>query len=270
MNDLQLQTALRTIGLYKGALDGKLGPASQAAINDFLGVNRIGYHPWGQDRRALAAKQLVAKQAGLEVGIVDGLLGPTTRQAFAIYVGRLDHNTTPEVWRDVVTPVAAPPAPLKAGIWPTQAGVRKFYGEINTNQTMIQLPYEMRLTWDRTKPVKRISCHEKVADSMVRVLTRVADAYTPAQRSTLGLDLFSGCLNPRLMRGSKTQWSMHSWGIAIDFDDTRNQLRWGRDRARLAKPDCETFWRLWEEEGWVSLGRARNYDWMHVQAARLG
>ena len=40
-------------------------------------------------------------------------------------------------------------------------------------------------------------------------------------------------------------------------------------RPRLAQPDGETFWKLWEDEGWVSLGRARNYDWMHVQAARL-
>lgn len=28
-------------------------------------------------------------------------------------------------------------------------------------------------------------------------------------------------------------------------------------------------WKCWEEEGWVSLGRQRNYDRMHVQAAKL-
>ena len=70
------------------------------------------------------------------------------------------------------------------------------------------------------------------------------------------------------MRGG-TQYSMHSWGIAIDFDPERNQLNWGRDRARLAAADCVPFWDIWEAEGWVSLGRARNFDWMHVQAARL-
>ena len=31
----------------------------------------------------------------------------------------------------------------------------------------------------------------------------------------------------------------------------------------------ERWWALWEEEGFVSLGRAGDFDWMHVQAARL-
>ena len=72
----------------------------------------------------------------------------------------------------------------------------------------------------------------------------------------------------RKMRGGSS-YSMHSWGIAIDFDPERNQLKWGKDRARLAQPDAVEFWRCWEAEGWVALGRARDYDWMHVQAARL-
>ncbi len=70
------------------------------------------------------------------------------------------------------------------------------------------------------------------------------------------------------MRGGQS-YSMHSWGIAIDFDPERNQLKWGRPRARLSHSDAAPFWDAWEAEGWVSLGRARNFDWMHVQAARL-
>jgi hypothetical protein len=70
------------------------------------------------------------------------------------------------------------------------------------------------------------------------------------------------------MRGGD-RWSMHSWGIAIDFDPTRNSLHADHTQARLAQPDCNEFWRIWEDEGWVSLGRARDFDWMHVQAARL-
>jgi hypothetical protein len=70
------------------------------------------------------------------------------------------------------------------------------------------------------------------------------------------------------MRGGNS-YSMHSWGIAIDFDPERNRLNWNSGEARLAKPDCIPFWQAWEAEGWVSLGRTRDFDWMHVQAARL-
>jgi hypothetical protein len=62
---------------------------------------------------------------------------------------------------------------------------------------------------------------------------------------------------------------MHAYGVAIDFDSEHNQMRWGSDRARFAKSDYDAWWGYWEEAGWVSLGRERNYDWMHVQATRL-
>lgn len=45
-----------------------------------------------------------------------------------------------------------------------------------------------------------------------------------------------------------------------------NRLRWGRGQARLAQRDAVPFWEAWEAEGWFSLGREKNFDWMHVQA----
>jgi len=57
--------------------------------------------------------------------------------------------------------------------------------------------------------------------------------------------------------------------VALDWDPAHNQLNWGRGRASLAASSYDFWWQAWEEEGWVSLGRSRNYDWMHVQAARL-
>lgn len=154
--------------------------------------------------------------------------------------------------------------------WPKQttAELTKYYGKVGTNQTRVKVPWTMKLAWNKAMKVNYITLHEKCAGSASRVLERIADHYTPEQIVENGYDLFGGSLNVRRMRGGK-QWSTHAWGIAIDFDPIRNQLKWGRDKAYLAKPGSQKFWHLWEEEGWVSLGRSRNFDWMHVQAARL-
>lgn len=225
-----VQARLKELGIYGGPLDGIEGPATTAAVRAFQRVNGL---------------------------TVDGRAGPKTRAALwpAPIAGRDDD------------PPQAEPAHVPA-VWPRQADVPAFFGAVGTRQTMLPLPYPMKIAWDRRVVITRISLHEKVAESAGRVLAKVAATYSPAERMSLGLDLFGGSLNVRPMRGG-TRYSMHSWGIAIDIDPDRNQLRWGRDRARLAHPDALPFWQAWEAEGWVSLGRVRNMDWMHVQAARL-
>lgn len=152
--------------------------------------------------------------------------------------------------------------------WPRQSEVPSFYGAVGINQTSIEIPFDMFLAWDKSVRVRKITVHKLVAGSASKSFQSIAKAYTPAERKALGIDLFGGSLNVRRMRGGSA-YSMHSWGIAIDFDPERNQLKWGKDKARLSQPDAAAFWVAWEREGWLSLGRARNFDWMHVQAARL-
>ncbi len=100
------------------------------------------------------------------------------------------------------------------------------------------------------------------------LLRMLVEHYGIQEIQRLRLDLLGGCLNVRTMRGGR-RYSLHSWGIAVDYDPERNRLKWGRDRASFAQPEYDPWWKLWEEEGWVSLGRHRNFDWMHIQAARL-
>ena len=40
-------------------------------------------------------------------------------------------------------------------------------------------------------------------------------------------------------------------------------------RSWSDRREAEDWWRIWEEQGWTSLGRVRNFDWMHVQATKL-
>jgi hypothetical protein len=268
MDDHELQRRLQALDFYDGRIDGDLGPLSMAAIAAFLNNGRVSVpQSWSRARRVLAAKQLVCRVDGIEVGAIDGRLGPQTEYAFAVYAAK--HLGAPPPVVPDRDPAARDPQlpPLTSG-WPHESQVSEFYGPMGVNQQRLQLPFAMKLAWDPAKIVRSFVVHEKVHDSALRCFERIADAYDEAARERIGIDLFGGCLNVRRKRGG-TSWSMHSWGIAIDFDPQRNPLRASRASARLAQPDCETFWRIWEDAGWVSLGRSRDYDWMHVQAARV-
>jgi hypothetical protein len=107
-----------------------------------------------------------------------------------------------------------------------------------------------------------------VAEAMSRVFSKLHSEYGNAKLAELGIDRFGGCLNVRLKRGSKSAWSIHSWGCAVDLDPARNQLRETSATARFARPEYLPMWKIIESEGAVSLGRAKNYDWMHFQFAR--
>ena len=153
--------------------------------------------------------------------------------------------------------------------WPKQSDMNKFYGPVGENQTSLILPYPMFLDWEPKTIVKKITCHEKVHDSLKNIFTKTLAAYGLDEIKRLRLDSFGGCLNVRKMRGGSS-WSIHSWGAAVDLDPERNQLKWGKDKAAFANDDYQKFWDIViKDEKWVSLGKSRNYDWMHFQAANL-
>lgn len=265
MDDRELQRRLQGLGLYAGPLDGAIGPLSLTAINAYLNFGQVAVpQSWPKARRILAAKQLLCRDEGIEVGPIDGLPGPQTEFAFAVYAHRHLGGPDPTVRQRT----ARGPAPSFASNWPRQRDVPSFFGAVGGGQVNLNLPYTMKLSWDLSKNINRIKIHEKVHDSAFRCLERIAQHYNATERADKGLDLFGGCFEVRRMRGSDA-WSMHSWGIAIDFDPVRNGLHSNRTNARLAQRDCDKFWEIWEAEGWLSLGRARNFDWMHVQAALL-
>jgi len=258
------QKQLNNKGLNAGSADGLIGPKTIAALSKVSGIEIT----WEPERKIIAFIQLLCKENRIETGVVDGLLGPKTQDAYEKLVHLTETGKIPEPWRND-TENAVVSLPEKT-IFPLQnyKDLVAFYGEVGTNQTKIQLPYPNYLSWELSKKISNFSCHEKVHDSLFRVLTRVLEHYGQEEISRLKLDVWGGCLSVRQMRGG-TDYSMHSWGIAIDYDPVNNQLKWNKEKASFAKPDYNEWWKIWEDEGWVSLGRAKNYDWMHVQAARL-
>lgn len=147
----------------------------------------------------------------------------------------------------------------------TEENLLDFYGEVGLNQKEIILPYP-HYYWENNKLIRSYLCHAKVHDSLLRVLTNVFGHYGIEEIKRLRLDIWGGCLYMRAIRGG-TRFSTHSWGISVDYDPINNQLDWGKDKALFSKPEYEKWWEFWEKEGWFSLGRNCNYDWMHIQAA---
>lgn len=275
MDKRSIQRLIRAAGYYHGDIDGDLGPKSMASVDKLL-TNRAselqaGHTRWGADRRAVAAAQLVLKHAGFDqVGVIDGLSGPSTKYALTLWNNFQETGDMGETWRDGEEDDQDT---FLVEAWPrqTQDALTRFFGTAGGNQCTageVNVPFRLKIAWNRRQIITRFSCHERVADSAEACYRRIASAYSADDITRLGFDLFGGCYNFRKKRGGSTL-STHAWGIAIDTDPERNQLKWGRDRALLATAECAEYWRIWEDAGWLSLGKARNYDWMHVQAARL-
>ncbi len=262
------------IGIPKTKIDGVAGPQTEARLDQWFKTRqqrlpdnmRTAYASLSRRRKLTACLQILATDSKLDPGPIDGFWGPQTAQACTELLHLTQHGSPPPPWRD--TPSAAPPNP---NAWPKDdlAALKAYYGNPGSSQLVtLDLPYTHRLSWDLNTHVNRLSCHSKVADSLTRVLTKVLAHYGHEQLRELRLDRYGGCYNKRRMRGG-SRWSTHAWGIALDYDPERNQLKWSRERAAFAGPQYDAWWSCWEAEGWVSLGRNRNFDWMHVQAARL-
>lgn len=262
MNEVEVsQTILKKAGFYTGDIDGDFGKNSVIAARKYYDFEK----DWKPERILIGVIQVYAVRNNIPTGGIDGYWGNNTSQAYPQVLSLLgiEHSKNNKIDQNIIINP-------KYNNWPKQkySDMVNFYGKVGTNQTSLTIPYEMKLAWDLNVKISKITCHSKVKDSLERIFKNTLDHYGLENIRDLRLDIFGGCLNVRKMRGGSS-WSIHSWGAAIDLDPDRNQLRWGKDKAVFAKVEYEPFWKIVEAEGWTSLGREKNMDYMHFQAAYL-
>lgn len=156
--------------------------------------------------------------------------------------------------------------------WPLQKDCTKFYGNPRgtggkaspkweaENLVLIKCPWTFRF---EGKFVSGIRIHKKCSESLTRVLAAIWEACgrSQAEIDRIGMSKYGGSYNFRVMRGSSAL-SMHSYGIALDFDPARNGL--GDATPAMDHRVIRAF----EAEGWEWGGHWSRPDGMHFQAAR--
>ena len=273
-----IQRGLEKLGLYTKAIDGDLGPNSQTAVNAYLmaNANRLpdGFQGWSNKRKFVACLQMLSLDAGFDPGVIDGWMGTNTRNAATLYVRSLDGL-------QIFNVLDSEPIDVNPNGWPSdkRSELDAFYGKptkgsncgaIAPKIVRVDAPWRMPLDWNMSQSRSFFKVHELVAPSLERILTAIEANYSHAEVKRLGLNRFSGDYVCRKITGG-TRMSTHAYGIAIDFYGLKNQLRrttHDTPPPTLAHVDCLAFWEAFENEGWYSLGRSQNYDWMHIQAAK--
>jgi hypothetical protein len=187
----------------------------------------------------------------------DGWWGPVTEDAAYRMLGHV--FVRPD--EAAASPAAASPVRC----WtPTDARMMEAYGSPGSGQVVVTLPFPLRLDWDLDARVTRTSCHRKVADGLVLALEEIHNHYGLDEIRRLGIDRFGGILNVRKKRGGST-WSAHAWGTAIDLWPSMNQLAWKKTRAVFARGEYQALHDAFARQGWMSLGKCYDFDWMHWQ-----
>ncbi len=224
-------------------------------------LNKLGFGPLKEDGRigtnTISAVKAFQKSRGL---VVDGLVGPKTLAALKVEV-----KTKPPV--PVVIPPYQPITPVperKLRLLTTQEILMKYGAPGPAKLVVVDVPFPLIIGWDKTKYAKKIQVHKLVADSLVKALTEILEYYGIEKIKELQIDDYWGCYNFRKMRGG-SDWSRHSWGIAIDLDADRNALHETSATARFARAEYKPMIDIFYKHGWIGLGPTKNYDWMHFQ-----
>jgi len=123
----------------------------------------------------------------------------------------------------------------------------------------------MYLAWNVEQKINFFYCHKGIHEMLDQAFDSLLYCYSDEGIHNLGIDLYGGCFNYRLMRGSSTKLSRHSWAIALDLHPGKNKLRWKSDKAVFAQDDYKDMMHCFYEAGFINYGIEKGYDWMHFE-----
>jgi len=145
---------------------------------------------------------------------------------------------------------------------PAYVDIVEFYGKRGENMGYATLPYT--LYYGET-PLTRLYCHKKVAPAIEKAFQDTLDYYGIEKIKELGLDRFNGCFNNRLMRGSASKWSTHSWAISLDMYASKNKLKTPWKDCLFAQPEYDKWREIWKNVGAQFRGEVMGFDGMHLE-----
>jgi len=114
------------------------------------------------------------------------------------------------------------------------------------------VPNVVKITY-AGKPVYRIFCNKDVHEPLTAVFDELIAKGLHTQLKT-----FDGCFNVRWVRGVPGVASIHSWGLAFDFNAQEN----GLGMTPKWTPD---FVAVWKDKGFTWGGDFKRIDGMHFQ-----
>lgn len=115
-----------------------------------------------------------------------------------------------------------------------------------------QLPEPLRRLTKRG----RLWVNRDIAPIIESAFNQIADEGLSSHIKT-----YDGCFNVRKIRGASTQWSIHSWALAIDLNAATN--------AMGSTPTMnQRVVQIFEAHGFIWGGRFKRKDGMHFQRAR--
>ena len=245
--------------------DGVIGSQTLGAIATALGATVSSY-------KATTIKN-IQKAVG---ATADGVIGSKTLNAIISKLGSgviKKQEVDPLIQKYIDKPIKYTDINYKSSLV-KQSVLRSgnsAFGKAGCENMLVSVPvpanYPLKYSG---KQVKSIRIHKLVADRLAAALQDIINHYgEDIEKVAPGACCYDGSYNFRQARNSSSQ-SVHSWGVAIDFDAGNNTMKMSAPKARLSQDIYKPFFDILEYHGFNSLGRRGDYDWMHVQATHWG